>query len=139
MALLFALSGCAPGPVAIKKSDFLLQANDICQKETTSQQTLPDPGRDFTAMSQDVDNSINFTQQALVQLRNVAQPRQDATTIASIFAKFDKVLADLQQESTALHNSDINSVRSIYSTLQGDVNDANAAASAYGLTSCTGL
>lgn len=135
--LALALASCTPGPVAIHKSDFVSMANAICQTENAQQSQLPNPGRDLTVMTQDVDESIALTQSGLNRLHGLAQPAGDAATIAAIFAGFDKVLADFRQESAALHAGDMASARSILATTQADVNVADAAAAGYGMTSCT--
>ena len=98
--------------------------------------SLQDPGTDQAKLKQVVDQAIPITSDGLAQLRQLPQPRGDEATIEGFFAKLDKLIGDLKDESAALGAKDMNGASQIASNFKADSTAANDAANAYGLTVC---
>jgi hypothetical protein len=97
---------------------------------------LQDPGTDQTKLKQVVDQAIPITSDGLAQLRQLPQPPADTATIEGFFAKLDKLIGDLKDESAALGANDMKRASEIASNFKADSTAANDAANAYGLTVC---
>jgi len=101
--------------------------------------SLQDPGTDQAKLKQVVDQAISIvalSADGLAQLRQLPQPPADKATIEGFFAKLDKLIGDLKDESAALGASDMNRASQIASNFKADSTAANDAANAYGLTVC---
>jgi hypothetical protein len=98
--------------------------------------SLQDPGTDPAKLKQVVDQAIPITSDGLAQLRQLPEPPADKATIEGFFAKLDKLIGDLKDESAALQANDVNRASQIASNFKADSAAANDAANAYGLTVC---
>jgi hypothetical protein len=120
----------------ISRSDYQARANAICSGMNAKGNSLQDPGTDQAKLKQVVDQAIPITSDGLAQLRLLPQPKGDEATIQGFFAKLDKLIADLKDESAALQANDLPRASQIASTFKTDSTAANDAANAYGLTVC---
>ena len=141
MALL-ALAACTnkkPSATTISRSEYQSRANAICASMNAKGNSLQDPGTDQAKLKQVVDQAISIvalSADGLAQLRQLPQPPADKATIEGFFAKLDKLIGDLKDESAALGASDMNRASQIASNFKADSTAANDAANAYGLTVC---
>ena len=143
---LLALAGCtsrttasrtSPSPSAtISRSEYQSRANAICASMNAKGNSLQDPGTEQAKLKQVVDQAIPITSDGLAQLRQLPQPRGDEATIEGFFAKLDKLIGDLKDESAALGANDMKRASQIASNFKADSTAANDAANAYGLTVC---
>src|SRR5437763_15429130 len=108
---LLALAGCtsrttasrtSPSPSAtISRSEYRSRANAICASMNAKGNSLQDPGTDQAKLKQVVDQAIPITSDGLAQLRQLPEPPADRATIADFYAKLNRLLGDLQDESAA--------------------------------------
>jgi hypothetical protein len=131
-----AASHTSPSPAIITRSEYQSRANAICAGMNAKGNSLQDPGTDPTKLKQVVDQAIPITSDGLAQLRQLPQPPADQATIEGFFAKLDKLIGDLKDESAALGAHDMNRASQIASNFKADSTAANDAANAYGLTVC---
>ena len=130
-------SRTSPSPsAAISRSEYQSRANAICASMNAKGNSLQDPGNDQAKLKQVVDQAIPITSDGLAQLRQLPRPPGDEATIEGFFAKLDKLIADLKDESAALGASDMKRASQIASSFKADSTAANDAANAYGLTVC---
>ena len=143
---LLALAACTSRPVAsrtspspsatISRSEYRSRANAICASMNAKGNSLQDPGTDQAKLKQVVDQAIPITSDGLAQLRQLPEPLGDEATIQGFYAKLDKLIADLKDESAALQANDLPKASQIATTFKADSAAANSAANAYGLTVC---
>jgi len=136
---LLALAACTnkkPPATTISRSEYQSRANAICASMNAKGNSLQDPGTDQAKLKQVVDEAIPITSDGLAQLRQLPQPRGDEATIEGFFAKLDKLIGDLKDESAALGANDLNRASQIAGNFKTDSTAANDAANAYGLTVC---
>jgi hypothetical protein len=135
---LLALAACTSKKpsAAISRSEYQSRANAICASMNAKGNSLQDPGKDQAKLKQVVDQAIPITSDGLAQLRQLPQPPGDEATIQGFFAKLDKLIGDLKDESAALGANDMNRAGQIASNFKADSTAANDAANAYGLTVC---
>jgi len=127
----------SPSPSGtISRSDYQAKANAICSSMNAKGNSLQDPGTDQAKLKQVVDQAIPITSDGLAQLRQLPQPKGDEATIQAFFAKLDKLIADLKDESAALQANDLSKASQVATTFKTDSTAANDAANAYGLTVC---
>src|SRR2546423_13966604 len=101
-------SRTSPSPsAAISRSEYQSRANAICASMNAKGNALQDPGTDQAKLKQVVDQAIPITSDGLAQLRQLPQPSGDEATIQGFFAKLDKLIADLKDESAALQANDL--------------------------------
>jgi type III secretory pathway lipoprotein EscJ len=131
-----ALAACKAKTATISKADYQAKANAICATMNAKGNSLQDPGTDQAKLKQVVDQAIPITSDGLAQLRQLPQPKGDEATIQSFFAKLDKLIADLRDESAALQANDLPKASQIATNFKTDSTAANDAANAYGLTVC---
>lgn len=129
-------SRTSPSPSTVTRSEYQSRANAICASMNAKGNSLQDPGTDQNKLKQVVDQAIPITSDGLAQLRQLPQPPADRATIEGFFAKLDKLIADLKDESAALGANDLNRASQIASNFKADSTAANDAANAYGLTVC---
>jgi len=143
---LLALAGCTSRTTAsrtslspsatISRSEYQSRANAICASMNAKGNSLQDPGNDQAKLKQVVDQAIPITSDGLAQLRQLPQPPGDEATIQGFFAKLDKLIGDLKDESAALGANDMKKASQIASNFKADSAAANDAANGYGLTVC---
>lgn len=97
---------------------------------------LPTPGQDVAKLTSVVDQTITITKDGLAQLRAIPAPSSGAAQFSAYYAKVDAEIAQLQQESAALHAGDLAKARTTASDLQTSSLDAQNAAKAAGLNVC---
>ena len=131
-----AASRSSPSPSAISRSDYQSKANAICASMNARGNSLQDPGTDQAKLKQVVDQAIPITSDGLAQLRKLPQPRGDEAKIQDFYAKLDKLIGDLRDESSALAANNLDKASQVASTFKADSTAANDAANAYGLTVC---
>ena len=146
LVALLALAACTSRPVAsrtspspsapISRSEYRSRANAICAGMNAKGNSLQDPGTDQAKLKQVVDQAIPITSDGLAQLRQLPEPPADRATIEDFYAKLDRLIGDLKDESGALAAGDLNRASQIASTFKTDSTAANDAANAYGLTVC---
>jgi len=146
LVALLALAACTSRPVAsrtspspsatISRSEYRSRANAICASMNAKGNSLQDPGTDQAKLKQVVDQAIPITSDGLAQLRQLPEPPADRATIEDFYAKLDRLIGDLKDESGALAAGDLNRASQIASTFKTDSTAANDAANAYGLTVC---
>src|SRR6266480_492466 len=113
---------------AISRSEYQSRANAICASMNAKGNSLQDPGTDQAKLKQVVDQAIPITSDGLAQLRQLPEPPADRATIQGFFAKLDKLIADLKDESAALGASDMKRASQIASSFKADSTAANDAA-----------
>jgi hypothetical protein len=141
---MLALAACKGGTTAsppsasatVSRSDYQAKANAICSSMNTKGNSLQDPGTDQAKLKQVVDQAIPITSDGLAQLRQLPEPKGDEATIQAFYAKLDKLIADLKDESAALQANDLRRASQIATAFKTDSAAANSAANAYGLTVC---
>jgi hypothetical protein len=143
---LLALAACTGGTTASSKSppasgstskaDYQSKANAVCATMNAKGNSLQDPGTDQAKLKQVVDQAIPITSDGLAQLKQLPLPKGDEATIQSFYAKLDKLIADLRDESAALQANDLPKASQIATVFKTDSTAANDAANAYGLTVC---
>ena len=141
---LLALAACKGGTTAsgtspsatISRADYQARANAICSGMNARGNSLQDPGTDQAKLKQVVDQAIPITSDGLAQLRRLPMPKGDEATIQGFYAKLDKLIADLKDESAALQANDLPKASQIATNFKTDSTAANDAANAYGLTVC---
>src|SRR5467141_5244221 len=132
-----AASRTSPSPSAtISRSEYQSRANAICAGMNAKGNSLQDPGNDQAKLKQVVDQAIPITSDGLAQLRQLPEPLGDEATIQGFYAKLDKLIADLKDESAALQANDLPKASQIATTFKTDSTAANNAANGYGLTVC---
>ena len=132
-----ALAACKGAKTAApSRSEYQAKANAICSSMNTKGNSLQDPGTDQAKLKQVVDQAIPITSDGLAQLRQLPQPKGDEATIQGFYAKLDKLIADLKDESAALQANDLRRASQIATAFKTDSAAANSAANAYGLTVC---
>ena len=130
-------SRTSPSPAAtISRAGYQSRANAICASMNARGNSLQDPGKDKAKLKQVVDQAIPITSDGLAQLRQLPEPPADRATIEDFYAKLDRLIGDLKDESAALATNDSNRASQIASTFKTDSTAANDAANAYGLTVC---
>jgi hypothetical protein len=130
-------SGTSPSASAtLSRSGYQAKANAICSGMNAKGNSLQDPGTDQAKLKQVVDQAIPITSEGLAQLRQLPMPKGDEATIQGFYAKLDKLIADLKDESAALQANDLPRASQIATTFKTDSTAANSAANAYGLTVC---
>ena len=120
----------------ISRSDYQAKANAICSSMNAKGNSLQDPGTDQAKLKQVVDQAIPITSDGVAQLRKLPEPKGDEATIEGFYAKLDKLIGDLKDESAALQANDLPKASQIATTFKTDSTAANDAANAYGLTVC---
>jgi hypothetical protein len=133
-----ALAACK-GPTktaTISRSEYQTRANAICTSMNAKGNSLQDPGTDQAKLKQVVDQAIPITSEGLAQLRQLPMPKGDEATIQGFYAKLDKLITDLKDESAALQANDLPRASQIATAFKTDSTAANSAANAYGLTVC---
>ena len=141
---LLALAACKGGTTAsgtspsatISRADYQARANAICSGMNARGNSLQDPGTDQAKLKQVVDQAIPITADGVAQLRKLPEPKGDEATIQGFYAKLDKLIADLKDESAALQANDLPRASQIATTFKADSSAANSAANAFGLTVC---
>jgi hypothetical protein len=133
-----ALTACkgATKTATISRSEYQTRANAICTSMNARGNSLQDPGTDQAKLKQVVDQAIPITSEGLAQLRQLPMPKGDEATIQGFYAKLDKLIADLKDESAALQANDLPRASQIATTFKADSSAANSAANAFGLTVC---
>src|SRR3977135_2059513 len=91
----------------ISRADSQARANAICASMNAKGNSLQDPGTDQAKLKQVVDQAIPITTDGLTQLRQLPAPKGDEATVQSFYAKLDKLIADLKDESAALQANDL--------------------------------
>jgi hypothetical protein len=128
-------SGTSPS-ATISRADYQARANAICSGMNAKGNSLQDPGTDQAKLKQVVDQAIPITTDGLTQLRQLPAPKGDEATVQSFYAKLDKLIADLKDESAALQANNLPKASQIATTFKADSSAANSAANAFGLTVC---
>jgi hypothetical protein len=121
---------------AVVKADFLADANAICQDMNDAVGALPDPGSDPVAYADLVDDASGIISDTLASLRELPPPEGDASTVESIWAKVDVLLADYANLSAALRGGEAAQVDELSKAADASQAAANDASNAYGLTVC---
>jgi hypothetical protein len=144
LVALLALAACKGGTTAsgpspsasVSRSEYQSKANAICSTMNAKGNSLQDPGTDQAKLKQVVDQAIPITSDGLAELRQLPMPKGDEATIEGFYAKLDKLIDDLKEESAALQANDLPRASAIATSFKTDSTAANNAANAYGLTVC---
>ena len=126
------------------KAAFVAKANAICKSVNDASAKLSPPSSDPTkvkstdlpAWNQFLLKVLPYGQQQQSQLKALTAPAGDQTTVASIFAKGDQVLADVQALQSAAAAGNVNAFETAFKKSETDGSAADQAASSYGLTQC---
>jgi hypothetical protein len=97
---------------------------------------LGDPGFDPIKVA-DVDaNGASIMTETLGALRALPVPSGDSAAASAIYAKIQTLAADISQLATATRSGDKTASQQASATVKADVDAANNASKAYGLTAC---
>ena len=130
-------NGASPTPTTtITKSDFVAQANAVCQVMNDKIKAMTVPKNDALKSAAYFDESAAVVQDTLDHLRALPVPAGDDTTVQSIYSKVDALLVDVAKFSAALRAGDKPAVDALAVTVKADQTAANEASNAYGLTVC---
>jgi hypothetical protein len=121
---------------AVTKSDFISQANALCQTMKDRANAIPDPGSDPNTFADALDEVVGITDETLAKLRALPTPAGDEATLEAIFTKVDALGADYRQLASALRAGDAATAEQLQATVAADLTAANTAANDYGLTVC---
>ena len=98
---------------------------------------LGDPGFDPAKVA-DVDaKGAAIMVDTLRKLRALPVPPGDSATASAIYAKMDVLAADISKLSAATRSGDKGAAQQASATVKADVDTANSASKAYGLTACS--
>ncbi len=118
------------------KDAYVTAANAICRSMNTRVTALGAPPSDPKQEAEFNDQTGLITADGLRQLRELHPPAGDAATVAAIYTKVDVVLRDGERVSAQLRTGDQAGVQAAQTQLESDLQAANDAALAYGLTIC---
>ena len=97
---------------------------------------LGDPGFNPTKVADVDDKGAAIMTETLQKLRALPVPPGDSETATTIYAKIDALAAHISQLATATRSGDKAAAQQASDTVKADVDTANGAAKAYGLTEC---
>ena len=129
----------AAGPpvvVSAAKRAYIAAADAICDTMNKRVAALADPGDDPTKQAKVTDQTAVIVADTLRQLRTLPVPPGEATAVAAIYAKVDRLLTDSAKLSAAIRANDQVAAQNDETALQTDSAAANAASNTYGLTVC---
>jgi len=125
-----------PTSVPAGRAAYLATANALCRTMKSRISALGDPGLDPTKVA-DVDSKgAAILAETLRKLRALPAPSGDSATASAIYERLDALAADISQLSTATRSGDKAAAQQASATVKADVDAANSAANAYGLTAC---
>ena len=125
-----------PVVVSPAKRAYITAADAICDTMNQRVAALGAPGDDPTKQAKVTDQTAAIVADTLHKLRALPVPAGQATAVAAIYAKVDRLLTDSAKLSAAIRANDQPTAQSDEAALQTDSAAANAASNTYGLTVC---
>jgi hypothetical protein len=123
----------------VTKASFLAAANAVCKDLNAKNAALSKqvPSNATAAQSAAaIDQGADGIAGALAQIQRLPQPPGDRTQLVIFYRQMARVVTYIHQLAAALRTNDANTISSLESGSAAVVKAVNAAANAYGLTSC---
>ena len=125
-----------PVVVSPAKRAYITAADAICDTMNQRVAALGAPGDDQALQAKVTDQTAAIVVDTLHKLRALPVPAGQATAVAAIYAKVDRLLTDSAKLSAAIRANDQPTAQNDEAALQTDSAAANAASNTYGLTVC---